>query len=313
MSAPTVMWIKQLLAAALWLALATAALASPLPALVSILDGDAVLLRDSGRFALAEGVRLGSGDLIETDAKARLLRLEFADGSLVDLGPGTRVLVAPRLGTRATAAAPQLYVLQGWFKLSTPATSGQAPALPPLVFTPAQALTLPSGQQVVSVEAAGVQAFCEAGGVTLQSRAAKAATSVKLKAGEYFAQSPQAGATDKAVVTPRPPSAFIQAVPRSFLDPLPLRAALFKGRDVVPKRLADLAYDDVSDWLSAEPALRSYFVGQWRALARRPDFRAALAARMRSHPEWDRIVFPEKYLPKPAAPAPVAKPPMARH
>ena len=59
-------------------------------------------------------------------------------------------------------------------------------------------------------------------------------------------------------------------------------------------------------WLSAEPALRSHFAMRWRALARQPDFRAGLVANMRSHPEWDRIVFPEKYLPKRPSRAPAA-------
>lgn len=308
-------WFKKLLAAGAWLALVAAVQASyasqalPVPVLVSILDGEATLLRESGRFAVAQGVRLGSGDLVETDAKARLLRLEFADGSLIDLGPATRVLVAPRLGARATAAAPHLYVLKGWFKLTTPAAAAgtAGPAAAPLVFTPTQALTLTSGQQVVASEAAAFRLFCEAGAVTLQPRIAKTVTPVKLKTSEFFVQ---LGA-DKPVVTPRPTPAFVQSVPRSFLDPLPVRAALFKGREVAPKRLADLGYDEVADWLGAEPLLRSYFVGQWRALARRPDFRAGLAARMRAHPEWDRIVFPEKYLPKPkpaAAMAPAMPP-----
>ena len=30
-----------------------------------------------------------------------------------------------------------------------------------------------------------------------------------------------------------------------------------------------------------------------------PAFRQALVANLRSHPEWDPILFPEKYKPKP--------------
>jgi hypothetical protein len=33
--------------------------------------------------------------------------------------------------------------------------------------------------------------------------------------------------------------------------------------------------------------------------ARDPAFRSALIANLRSHPEWDPILFPEKYKPKP--------------
>lgn len=285
------------------LAAPPAASVAPAPVLVSILDGEAALLRESGRFGVAEGVRLAAGDLLETGPQARLLRLEFGDGVILDLGPSTRALVAPRLGARGQGATPHVYVLQGWFKLIQPA--GGAP-VPAAVLTPAYALSEPAGQQVASVDAGGFQLFCEAGAVALQDRAAAkpAPPPVRLKAGEFFSRR----GSDKAAVTPRPTPAFIQAVPRSFLDPLPARAALFKGRDVPPKRLGDLAYADVAPWLAGEPMLRSHFAGQWRALARRPDFRAGLVEHMRDHPEWDRIVFPEKYRPKPP-PQPPAVPP----
>ncbi|MBS0427889.1 MAG: hypothetical protein JSR41_11465 [Proteobacteria bacterium] len=286
------------------LAGALAVHAAQMPVLASILDGEAVLLRESGRFAVAEGVRFDGGDIVETGAQARLLRLEFADGTIIDLGPATRALVAPRLaGKGAAAQAPHLHVLQGWFKLITPASGKGTSAA--TVLTPAYALSEAAGQQVVSSEPAGLQLFCEAGAATLQERITKAPAPIRLKAGEYFSRL----GSDKAAVKPRPAPAFIQAVPRSFLDPLPSRAALFKEREVLPKRTGDLAYEDVAAWLSAEPALRSQFAARWRALARRPDFRAGLVTHMRSHPEWDRIVFPEKYLPKrppavPAAPRP---------
>ncbi|MDN4588792.1 hypothetical protein DBA29_09845 [Xenophilus aerolatus] len=301
---PAVKCIPQFLAALCGLAGALAVHAAQVPVLASILDGEATLLRESGRFAVAEGMRLDSGDIVETGAQARLLRLEFADGTIVDLGPATRALVAPRLaGKGAAAQSPQLYLLQGWLKLITPAGGKGASAA--TVLTPAHALSDAAGQQVVSSEPAGLQVFCEAGTVTLQERATQAPAPVRLKAGDYFSRL----GSDKAAVKPRPVPAFIQAVPRSFLDPLPSRAALFKDREVVPKRTADLAYGDVAAWLSAEPALRSHFAARWRALARRPDFRAALAAHMRSHPEWDRIVFPEKYLPKrPPTGAPAPRP-----
>lgn len=293
--------IPQFLAALCGLAGALAVHAAQLPVLASILDGEAALLRESGRFAVAEGVRLDSGDIVETGDQARLLRLEFADGTIVDLGPATRALVAPRLtGKGAAAAAPHLYVLQGWFKLITPAGGKGAAAA--TVLTPSHALSEAAGQQVALSEPAGLQLFCEAGAATLQERIAKPAEPIRLKAGEYFSRL----GSEKAALKPRPGPAFIQAVPRSFLDPLPSRAALFKDREVVPKRTADLAYDDVAAWLSAESALRSPFVARWRALARRPDFRAGLVAHMRSHPEWDRIVFPEKYLPKRPPPTPGA-------
>ena len=51
--------------------------------------------------------------------------------------------------------------------------------------------------------------------------------------------------------------------------------------------------------IDAEPALRPQFVPRWRTLAKAPEFRAGLVAGIAAHPEWDRLLFPEKYRPKP--------------
>jgi hypothetical protein len=46
-----------------------------------------------------------------------------------------------------------------------------------------------------------------------------------------------------------------------------------------------------------------------RARAHDPEFRKAVIANMRFHPEWDPIIFPEKYLPKPPPIVDAAKAP----
>jgi hypothetical protein len=70
---------------------------------------------------------------------------------------------------------------------------------------------------------------------------------------------------------------------------------------VAPKAAPDFSYADVEPWLKAEPALRKPLVQRWRAKAREPAFRAALVSNLKAHPEWDPILFPEKYLPKHAS------------
>ena len=42
---------------------------------------------------------------------------------------------------------------------------------------------------------------------------------------------------------------------------------------------------------------------RWKAQARNPEFRKGLVVQIAAHPEWDRTLFPEKYLPKPASSA----------
>ncbi|HEX3141104.1 MAG TPA: hypothetical protein VHQ87_13675, partial [Rhizobacter sp.] len=112
---------------ALWLGLLAGsplAWAAAPQATVTIADGEAVLIREATRYQLAEGVRLAKDDIIETTAKGRLLRIEFSDGVILDLGPESRAILAPRLSERARPAA-RMGLLRGLIKLTVPA------ALPP--------------------------------------------------------------------------------------------------------------------------------------------------------------------------------------
>ena len=151
---------------------------------------------------------------------------------------------------------------------------------------------------VLNVEPAASAVFAESDELSLVERSkGKAGAVVKLKSGEFLMRAGEA----KSVLAQRPAAEFIQRVPRAFLDTLPARAALFATREVPPKRLAPITYADVQAWVDAEAGLRPLFLARWKALAQRSDFRKALVAGLRAHPEWDRTLFPEKYLPKPAA------------
>ena len=279
--------------------------AAPEATLVTILDGPAILIRDSARFALAEGVRLAADDIVETDPKARLLRIEFSDGAIVDLGPDTRLLLAPRFSGDRGRPPARFHLLQGWAKLTA---AKDPPAGPAGFSTPLFDVTSVARSAVFSVQSNEGLVFAETGDVVLNERTAgkAAALPTSVKANQFLSRS--AGA--KAVSAARPTPAFLQAVPRPFVDTLPSRAAVMKARDTSPKRLGEIAYADVQAWLAAD-GLRPNFVARWKALAKNPEFRKGLIANLRAHPEWDRTLFPEKYLPKstPApAPAPAAAP-----
>lgn len=262
---------------------------APATALVTILDGPALLIREASRFGLAEGVRLGADDIVETDAKARLLRMEFADGLIVDLGPQTRLLIAPRhSGDRARLAA-RFHVLQGWVKVS-----GASAAFSAAPFD-VESITRSA---VFRIDGSDAGAFAEGGELRLRERpAGKPAATPTTIAPQQFA-SIVGGA--KAQVLPRPTPAFLQSVPRPFIDTLPSRAALMQDRAPVAKPLGEIAYADVQAWLAAD-GLRAGFVTRWKALAKQVEFRKGLVANLRAHPEWDRTLFPEKYLPRPAS------------
>jgi hypothetical protein len=83
---------------------------------ITILEGQALIYRGSGRLHAGEGVRLAAGDIVET-AASTFAQLELGDRSVAQLGPATRVMLnadAPR-----KKAERWLYVIGGWVKLSS--------------------------------------------------------------------------------------------------------------------------------------------------------------------------------------------------
>ena len=273
-----------------WLVLPQA-LAADTTATITILEGEATLVRGTTRYLLAEGVRLQEGDIVHTADKA-LVRIEFGDGSMLDLGPGVRLLTSGSAARAAQAESGWRHtLLAGLMKL----TCGKEAKTSHQVSTPQITLTTANAVAVVQSSGADASLFVESGEARITEVAPKGgAASVRAKGGDFYARK----GGQKGVVAPRPPQAFISALPRGFLDTIPSRSARFKDRQVAPKRVDEVAYGDVEIWLKAERDLRRSMMRRWQPRARDPEFRTALVANLRHHPEWDPILFPEKYKPK---------------
>lgn len=273
--------------------LAGSANAAPI---ATIVEGESSIVRDANRVALAEGVRLANDDLIDTTAQTRLLRIEFDDGLMLLVAPESRLWIGPKFSAdRAAPRAARLYLLQGTIKLTTKAETSIA--------TPVFDLKSVGRDTVVSIAGNGGAVFAESGDVQIVERtkskngATVAGPGLTVKTGEYYARP----GADKGKTAPRPDPEFIKRLPRAFLDPLPSRAALFAAREVAGKPLGAIDYAAAQPWIDAEAALRPAFLARWRPLASHAEFRKGLVAGLRGHPEWDRTLFPEKYLPKPAS------------
>lgn len=290
---------------ALWIllfALPSLADAAAALATATIVDGSPTLVRASAKLALGEGSRLAADDIVET-GDARHLRLEFADGWLLDLGPATSVLLQPRLAGDAARKAARVYLLRGMAKVSAPAKASGLPKL--LLTSPRLDLQTTKRSAVIVLDAAQASLFAESGEATLAERlAGKASATLQVKEGAFFATADSGTGTVSA--GPRP--GFIPRLPKAFLDTLPARAALFRDKEPASVPAGALVYADVQPWIDAEPALRRGFVTRWRALARQGEFRKGLEQGLSAHPEWDRVLHPERYLPKPV-PAPPVLPP----
>ena len=263
--------------AALLASCALAAAAAPRAPLVTMLDGDATLLRDGARFALAEGVRLQAGDLLATGSRTRLLRVEFPGGVGVAFGPDSRAMLTPDLGDDMRAG---VYLLSGWVKLVAPAGVSGA------IRSPIADSDTTGGALILAVQADAAQAFAESGPSRVQPRAPDAPAQA-LKSGEMLSM-PAGG---RATLAKGVSQAFVQAMPHTFMDSLPTRYAAFSA-DTPPRRAGDMSYADAQPWIDAEAPLRRLFAERWHRLAADPQFRSGLVDGLKAHPEWKPILYP---------------------
>ena len=249
----------------------------PSLALLTIADGEVAVLRGRMHFVAVEGQRLLAQDIVRTNAATRVARLEFADGSVLDLGPATQVLLAPQGGAWPQERQALAYVARGWAKLHAPRAADGAPA-PGLASAPLDLAAPQGGVVLARIDADAAFAFVEAGRARLvEYRAGRPPRELAL--GEGHAYQRDAGA-ELGIASLRPAAAALRATPRALADALPLRAALFAQRpepETPPSQ--PVAPDDIAPWLDAEPALRATmharFVGASPVAARRPDPRTA--------------------------------------
>lgn len=275
--------LRRLILAAVMLA-PWCAWAAELNGTITILEGDAFIYRGASRLYANEGVRLEAGDIVETAASG-FMQLELNDLSVVQFGPATRAMI----NSSARRQKPErwLFVMNGWCKV-TGSKAGAADASGLELRT--RLFTMPpnTGVVVFAQTPAETTLFVERGEVRLTE---DQAGGVSLKSGDYYRR--KVGA--RGVVNGGSTEAFVAGMPRVFRDSLPLRLDRYRNQAVQPKDAPDFAYADVEPWLKAEPWLRRPLVQRWRVKARNPAFRAALVAGLASHPEWDPILFPEKY------------------
>lgn len=266
------------------LACPLAAVAADPVATITLLEGQVAMVRGVTRYALAEGVGLQSGDIIEVGDKG-LAQIEFAEGAALALGPGTRMLAVSI--TQGKPAGGDFYALRGALKLS-----GVKKGTHFRIATPLFALQPVEGAAVLVVGGGEGSVFVESG----DARLTAAPASLRLKGGDFFTRK----AGQKGAVAPRPSPAFIGELPRLFLDPLPSRLARYKERQVQPRQLEAASYTEVEAWLKAPPEVRRPLVERFAPRASDPAFRSALVSNLRFHPEWDPILYPEKRSPKEA-------------
>jgi hypothetical protein len=258
--------------------------AQPLGTL-SVAEGSVYLIRGTSLYTPAAGIRIHEGDILRTEPGA-LAEVQFTDATLLSLGPDTRLMVVAFSPAAADAAVA---ALSGWFKFAQKASPQ------PMTFrftVPNVSLAAAEATGVVHAADAGAEAFVEAGSIQLSPTDARGTPGPPLvvKAGEYALARPG----QSAALSRRPPQAFLAAMPGAFKDALPVLADRYRNRLIEPKREREVSYADIEGWLKAGVPVRNTFVKRFHSRAQDPEFRNALIRNLRDHPEWDRILFPQK-------------------
>jgi hypothetical protein len=251
--------------------------------IVTILEGKATVIRGLSQFDAAEGVRMFPGDLVRTEPKS-LMRVEYADECSLEAGPETQLQLFHPADKKRTSR-PALYLLQGWLKLACKAGADAAFA--------SKDLDVVGISRVIVVHATGDRRaiFAEQGTAKVIKRQKGDTAAVTLNPGDFLVVQPG----EASDVQPRPAAQFMESLPRAYRDTLPSRYSIYVTRVAEPQNPRGFVYSDVEPWVNGETAIRRQFVGLWIRKANDPTFRGALDRDLAMHPEWDRILHPEKY------------------
>jgi hypothetical protein len=254
--------------------------------MLTVAEGGVQLVRGAMSYAAPRGAALQNGDMLATDPKGQA-QIEFEDGAILNLSNGTRALL---LSAQSAGGEPGVALLPGWVKFTRKAAKGGKTYR---YIMPLARLGTAGAIGVLRIREDSSEVFIESGAARLVelSKAGSPGGGRDIKGGEFVVRS----ATQPLAVSPRPSGEFIKAMPGYFRDDLPVFLARAKGKSVELTREHDATYAEVEPWLKASAPIRRPLVERFRGRAKDPQFRSKLIENLAAHPEWDRILFPEKY------------------
>ena len=278
----------------LWLSVTAAPGYAADGGIFTIVEGSARVLRDTKWYALAPGARFQEADIIDAAEKAQV-QIELMKGGTLNLvGPATLFAAAIPLRNDQLTGALEFALPRGWLKLATKATDAGV-----RVRSSVAVLNLQDSIVVMHIEPNSMEIFVESGAVRITESGAggKDGAAYDAKAGEYWARS-----ADRPISTERrAPPPFVAAMPHHLIDPLPNISAKYKEARVQLVLDRDITYAEAAPWLNGP--YRKNFLKRFGPKLQDREFRGAVEANIAHYPEWDRVLHPEKYLPKPPAPA----------
>ena len=252
---------------------------------LTLVEGRLALIRGATLYTATQGVRLANGDILAIDPKGQA-QVEFADGAILNLAQGARAMLAG--AAPGGRGQPEIAVLSGWIKFTQKKSAKSTPfrVVAPLA-------EIASGDATAVLNAGGdfTDIYLESGAARFSERGRKGSVVRDVKGGDFIVRRGE----QPAAFAPRPSAEFVKNMPRHFRDNLPVLVERVKSKRVEPKREHEVAYAEVEAWLKAGSPLRRTFVKRFEARAKDPEFRRKLIENLREHPEWDPVLYPEKY------------------
>jgi len=258
--------IRSALATALLLLAAAPALAQD--AVISHAEQPSRLIRKTTIHQAPAGVRLQSGDIVESGA--RPVQIEWSNGVRLALGPASSVLVNDAGG------APSASLLRGWSKFATTAPVGKQLAFDAGLLS----LRAAGASGIVRLASDKTELFVESGVVPVTDTGPGGGRRVEVGREQYAARS----ATLPLAVAPRAPRLFIEQLPRAFLDPLVAVARRAPATLPTPQR--EIATADIVAWNDAGPAARKRLASQFATRLADATFRNEAEDVLATLPEW---------------------------
>jgi hypothetical protein len=261
--------------------------ASAQTATLTLVEGRLALIRGATLYTATQGARLGNGDILAIDPKGQA-QLEFADGAILNLAQGARAMLAGAApGGRGQA---EIAVLSGWVKFTQKKSAKSAPYR---VIAPLAEIASGDATAVLNAGDDFANIYVESGAARFFERGKKGPQGAvrDVKGGDFIVRKGE----QPANFAPRPSAEFVKNMPRHFQDNLPVLLEKVKSKRTEPRREHDVAYAEIEAWLKASSPNRRGFVKRFEARAKDPEFRRKLIENLREHPEWDPVLFPEKY------------------
>lgn len=271
------------LAGGLCLALAVAWSTGTLAAVgvVTDVEGESELVRDTGVFSLEPGVDVDEGDLVRTGADGRV-QIEMEDGSLLEIGNASDLYLSDYVldaDTQVENAAVSL--VKGWLRFVAAKVSANGRYE---FNTPVASIGIRGTEGIIVTDEESSSVLLEEGQVEVfeVDEAGETTGSELVQAGELVRRQKA-----RRIIRENP-DAFRALLP-AFFKKRPQRLKKFlKRRGVTPRKLREMGYDDLSGVLKSNPRIKKRLKKHFERKLHDPEFRRRLKQHIKDHPEWER-------------------------